>query len=66
MATLHGFSAPCPRCGEDEGTIYLNLADGRTLRCNDCDGEFDADDVKDLIGRWRPVLEWIDTIPARP
>ena len=59
-----GILLPCPRCGELEATISLNLADGDTLTCSECDTEFGREDIRALVTRWAPVLSWLDGMPA--
>ena len=55
---------PCPRCGELEAEIHLNIACPREgFRCGCCEEEFDIGDVQAIIRRWRPILEWIDKLP---
>jgi uncharacterized protein (DUF983 family) len=55
-----GFVLPCPKCGNAESCISLHLDDCETFTCRECDEEFTADDVRDLIAKWGKVLAWID------
>jgi len=52
---------PCPRCGDD-CAVWLAL-DDLSLRCHECDAEFDVGVVRDFINRWAPVLVWLDSAP---
>ena len=54
----------CPKCLNDE-TIRVNLDDGETLTCTGCDEEFTADDLRELVASWLPLLAWLDSHPAR-
>ena len=60
---------PCPKCGEQQANISLNLwslddqAAGN-FTCHECDGEIALDEVRDLIARWSKVIAWIETIPS--
>jgi transcription initiation factor IIE alpha subunit len=57
-----GFPVVCIRCGERE-TLSLSLDNATSFTCSDCDGEFTASDVRDVINEWGPVLSWIDSAP---
>lgn len=59
-------SVPCPRCGSDDYILSLDLADLNTFTCDGCKEEFLADDVRNLIAAWQPVLAWIDLAPQLP
>jgi transcription elongation factor Elf1 len=62
-AKARGFGAlTCPLCAA-EACVTLDLDDGATFRCGDCDGTFTADEVRAVIDRWNAVLAWVDTIP---
>jgi hypothetical protein len=55
--TLH-----CIKCG-DEAALTLNLADGDSITCPDCEGEFTVEDVETMIGEWQQAIAWIKTMP---
>jgi hypothetical protein len=58
---------PCPCCLAD-AAIQLNLLDGDTLTCPDCDEEFTVDYIDSLItvvGSWGKILPWLLSHPAR-
>ena len=57
----------CPKCGEAEATIRVDLDDLLTFACTECDEEFGRDDVEEMMAaakRWARVLAWLDTAPA--
>lgn len=64
--TTKGIQLPCPRCGEPDANLTLYLADGETFQCQECDEEFTADAVRDLLARWAPVLAWLERMPTAP
>jgi uncharacterized protein (DUF983 family) len=55
---------PCPKCGEEQVTVSLFLDEVSTFRCCECEGEWSADEVRDLIARWGRVLAWLDLAPT--
>jgi transcription elongation factor Elf1 len=59
-----GMTLPCPRCGEANASFDLNLADGDTLHCQDCDENFSVEEIRDLVKRWGRMLAWIDSMPS--
>lgn len=60
---------PCPRCGEPESPVSINLnslggdGEGFEATCTDCGEEFDLNEIRGIIAKWAPVLAWIDTLP---
>ena len=60
---LRGFSAPCPKCGKDTVSIFLDNLD--VLHCHDCQEDFDLGFVRALVADWSTVLAWIDLAPAK-
>lgn len=64
-ATKKGFRADCIKCGE-AGSVHLYLGDLTTFHCGECDGEFEIDDVRTLLGQWNLVLAWVDAAPNLP
>lgn len=54
----------CPKCLTD-ACITLDLDDGDTLRCNDCEEEYTVEDVSALVESWSKLLPWIKQHPAR-
>ena len=61
--TAVGIQLPCPLCGEAKANINLYLWDTRTFFCGECETEFEADHVRELIDKWTKVLNWVDTMP---
>jgi hypothetical protein len=57
-------SLPCIKCGNAEGNVTVSLEDVRQLHCNECDEDFDAEDVRAFVGQWQAVLTWIDAAPV--
>lgn len=53
---------PCPYCGEQEAGIRLHLFD-RHFSCESCDAEFTPVDVRALVAKWLPILNWVDNMP---
>lgn len=58
-----GILLPCPRCGEEDATVLLNLAEPDSCHCSECDEDFSLSDIENLVARWRKVIDWIDTMP---
>ncbi len=56
---------PCPRCGEAEATIVLDLADLDRCVCAECEAEFTVDEVRAIINRWSGVIRWIELVSPR-
>lgn len=57
---------PCPRCMNAECSIDIDLADltgDESCHCPECDERFGLDDVRNLIARWAPVVNWCDQAP---
>lgn len=63
IETQRGLRLPCPKCGEEAARIALHLSDMETFRCEECEEEFTAADMVELVKRWAPVLKWIETAP---
>ena len=63
--TTGGILLPCPCCGEPDATIHVRLADTGVLVCQECNGEFSPEFVRDIVTRWQPVLAWLENIPTR-
>lgn len=54
----------CPKC-LSESAVRLDIADGDTLSCPECDGEFTVADVEQLVVCWSKLLPWLKSHPAR-
>jgi hypothetical protein len=55
----------CILCGSNAGSVRVDLDDGRTMTCTECEDEFTVDDVLEVIGTWQVLLSWLETHPAR-
>lgn len=60
---------PCLFCGADDATTTVDVSDGITMRCSECDHEFDAgaaaDRLRKLNEDWVRVLAWLEAHPER-
>jgi hypothetical protein len=54
----------CPQCLV-EAVITVDVTDGDSLKCSECDSEYSADDVKNMIESWATILPWLLSHPAR-
>lgn len=54
----------CPKCLE-EAAVSLDLTDGDTLACPECDETYSAATVRELVDGWAKLLPWIEAHPAR-
>lgn len=54
----------CPKCMEDV-CIRVNVHDGDTLTCDNCDEEYTVAAIDELIESWKPLLAWLKAHPAR-
>jgi hypothetical protein len=64
--TTRGILLPCPRCGEPNASIGVNLADidaEDALTCHKCEAVFSVDDLLEIMARWPVALSWLDSIP---
>ncbi len=51
----------CPKCGE-EATISLSLDNLKVFTCGECQEEFEADDVREMLAqakKWELVFAWL-------
>ena len=64
MGAQRGCLLPCPRCGEPDANIALELAEDDLFTCHDCQQEFTAPQLRALAERRAPVLAWLDLRPA--
>ena len=56
---------PCLKCGATEGQLTLDVRDGDTLRCDQCNDEFTLADVEQTLAAWTAALPWLKSHPAR-
>jgi hypothetical protein len=57
----------CPGCAGGDEVITVDLHDLDTFRCQGCENEFTADQVRDFlvaVESWRAVLSWIERAPV--
>lgn len=54
----------CFECGHED-SITVSLADMDTLTCTECDSTFTRAELRDQIGRWSRVLDWLDAAPPQ-
>lgn len=54
----------CIKCGA-EAAIRVDLTDGDTCHCPECDDEFTVSEVETLVEQWSAVLPWLKSHPAR-
>ena len=64
-AARKGFAAlPCILCGNADGNVTVSLDDVSQFHCNECDGDFDADAVRQHLAQWQAVLTWCEAAPT--
>lgn len=56
-------SVVCPKCMA-EASITLDVNDGDTLRCLDCEEEYSLSDVEAVVESWARLLPWLKAHPA--
>lgn len=54
----------CPKC-LCEARVALDVTDGDTLRCPECEEEYAVADVEAVVASWARLLPWIRSHPAR-
>lgn len=54
----------CILCGQ-VNCVNLDVEDGKTFHCTQCDETFDAGDVDTAVNNWLKVLAWAEHHPAR-
>ncbi|HWG41329.1 MAG TPA: hypothetical protein VN688_00985 [Gemmataceae bacterium] len=57
-------SVTCIKCGNADAVVTVNLTDVSEFHCNECDEDFSAADVREFVGQWQAVLNWIELCPA--
>lgn len=62
--TQRGFAVRCIKCADENAVVHVSLSDTSAFKCDGCDEEFSADDVREFIGQWQAVLAWCDAAPA--
>lgn len=56
---------PCLLCGR-RGSLAVILSDTRRIRCLGCGEEMALAAVKNVVGAWADVVEWLEKAPACP
>jgi transcription elongation factor Elf1 len=54
----------CPKCLA-EACVTVDVEDGDTLRCPECEESYSLADVVSVIQSWSKVLPWLLSHPAR-
>lgn len=54
----------CIRCG-DATNVTVDLDDGDTLRCQECEESFTVGEVEAVVECWAKLLPWLRLHPAR-
>ncbi|WP_439624038.1 hypothetical protein [Gemmata sp.] len=54
----------CPKC-LDEANVTVDLDDGDTLRCQECEEVYSVADVEAVVACWAKLLPWLRAHPAR-
>jgi hypothetical protein len=57
----------CPSCASGDEVITVDLHDLDTFRCQGCENEFTAEQVREFLAAaegWRVVLAWIEQAPV--
>jgi hypothetical protein len=57
-----GFAVPCLCCNEDN-SVYMRLSDLSTLRCPQCDSDYNLAYIEAQVTRWQAVVAWLKTAP---
>lgn len=55
----------CIKCGTPT-TPHLDLGDGDTFYCPDCEEHFTVAEVETVVGNWQRMLAWVKRCPSRP
>jgi transposase-like protein len=62
--TVKGFKVTCPKCGDPEATIRLDLNNLQEVECSSCSETFSAREAARLAAeqarRWEAVARWIE------
>ncbi len=49
----------CPKCLTHGTVVRVDVSDGKTLSCADCEESYELEDLVKLIESWTPVLPWL-------
>src|SRR4051812_48695891 len=56
----------CPLCGKT-GVIAVLLdevTNAAAMMCRQCSGDFNLEAVRNVVGSWKLVLDWLDKAPV--
>ena len=62
-ASATGVSLPCPRCGEAQATMMLDMS-SKEFTCQECNEVFHVDEMRDVVARWTRIIGWVDLMPG--
>lgn len=54
----------CPKC-LTEACVTVDVNDGDTLGCPECNEEYSLGDVAAMLTSWGKILPWLKSHPAR-
>jgi peptide subunit release factor 1 (eRF1) len=54
----------CPKCLV-ESCIKVDIEDGETINCPECEEEYTLTEVIEMIESWKELLPWLKSHPAR-
>ena len=62
--TVKGFKVLCPKCGDPEATIRMDLNNLSEVECSSCSETFSAREAARLMTaaarRWEAVARWVE------
>jgi hypothetical protein len=62
--SIKGWDVVCPRCGDRDATITLDLNALKTITCSSCDETFTAREaaatLAEVARRWEAIARWLD------
>jgi hypothetical protein len=66
--TLTALQLPCPKCGEDQANIAVNLwtlddETGGNFYCHECSNEISLQEIRGFISRWSRLIGWLENAP---
>lgn len=54
---------PCLKCGEH--AVYVDAESASSVKCLECEGEWEISELRMALKDWAEFLDWLDTHPAR-
>ena len=62
--TAKGFKVQCPKCGDPDAVVRMNLNDLREIECTSCGETYSAREAAETAAesarRWAAVARWVD------